>query len=358
MKKILVLDDEPTKMIYWWEALQDEGHTVVCCTSVEEAIRQYNADYYDLIVLDRMMPPGEIFGRVADPPVKETGSHVLFDFRDRRHLGSVPVIMLTNYSDDETIDQLYNDYGRFQVVSKHTVPSEFVKIASDAMEEWPVEAVDEIKPVIPDNEFPDIAPYHVWEVETDEAIRVHFERCCLNEHEEILGNEWDFADNFIQLLSHRDTCYQVHKLICNDNSKTNKNSKDNKNTELGVIGVYWSGKEKEHSDWYRFVLFVVAPSVKHGHDERKLRGVGEVMIARYLREWLWRHGKLPEAHDFDAMLFDPEGVVFEPGKSMAKFLEALNFQPVPSTNLYRIHQADAEALLDRVTLYERQPIEA
>ncbi len=351
MKKILVLDDEPTNMTYWWEALQDEGYTVVCCTSVEEAIRQYNADYYDLIVLDRMMPPGEIFGRVTDPAVKETGSHVLADFRDRRHLGSVPVIMLTNYSDDEAIEQLVNDYGRFQVVSKHTVPSEFVKIAADAMEQWPVGTGETVKPVIPDNEFPDIAPYHVWEVETDEAIRVHFERCSFNEHAEIFGAEtsadgWDFADNFIQLLSHRDTCYQVHKLTCNNN------------VDLGVIGVYWSGKDKEHREWYRFVLFVVAPSVKYGHHDRKLRGVGEVMVARYLREWLWRHGKLPETHDFDAMLFDPEGVVFEPGKSMGRFLEALNFQPVPSTNLYRIHQADAEALLDRVTLYERQPVEA
>jgi len=338
--KILVLDDQPTAMMYWWDALVDAGYAVVRCSTPEEAVRHYNAEHFDLIVLDRMMPPGEIFGKNTDPPSKETGSQVLKDFHDRDHLQLVPVIILTNYPDDQTVEQIKKDYERLIVVSKRTKPSEFVPIVSKMIQARPE---DLLPPRIPDDEYPDIAPYFIQDVDQKKDVRVYFVRCS---HEEKFASSpderWDFAPVFENWLSNRETCSRVHKLLCHDHH------------ESRTVGLYWSGREKGAEEWYRDILFVAAPWIKHGTDNRPLKGVGEVMVARYLREWLWRHDILPEEPEFDSSLFndapDLEGAV-----SAIPFLEAVGFHRVPGTKLYRISQDAAQELLNRVTRFERGP---
>ena len=65
MARILVLDDEPEALKYWWDDLEEAGFIVVRTTTVEQAILRSNADHYDLMVLDRMLPPGRSIRRVG-----------------------------------------------------------------------------------------------------------------------------------------------------------------------------------------------------------------------------------------------------------------------------------------------------
>jgi hypothetical protein len=121
---------------------------------------------------------------------------------------------------------------------------------------------------------------------------------------------------------------------------------------VGVVGLYWSGSPKDDLAWYRNVLFVAAPWVQHGAEERQFTGIGEAMVARYLREWLWRN-ELPANVDLDPSLFGEYGVEIEGATGGNRFLEEIHFNYDVSRKLYRIDRQDAFNLLDRVTRYTR-----
>src|SRR5579872_6869088 len=128
MARILVLDDEPEALKNWWDALEEAGNDLTRTTTVEQAILLSNAAHFDVMVLDRMLPPGEVYGKSVDPPDKRVGSNVVSDFRGRLHLEEVPVIFLTNYPSGDDVEELKRAYNRVEVVSKRTVPSAFTKI--------------------------------------------------------------------------------------------------------------------------------------------------------------------------------------------------------------------------------------
>jgi CheY-like chemotaxis protein len=135
MAKILVLDDEPEALRYWWDDLEEAGFAVVRTTTVEQALLRSNADHFDLMVLDRMLPPGEVFGAGVDPPHKDVGTSIVGDLRGRIHLEDVPVIFLTNYPSGDDVEELKNAYNRVEIVSKRTVPSAFTKIVQRTLAE-------------------------------------------------------------------------------------------------------------------------------------------------------------------------------------------------------------------------------
>lgn len=56
MLKILVVDDEPLNNKLILAYLSDHPYEVVCATSAEEAYTKLQAEHFDLILLDRMMP--------------------------------------------------------------------------------------------------------------------------------------------------------------------------------------------------------------------------------------------------------------------------------------------------------------
>jgi hypothetical protein len=288
-----------------------------------------------------MLPPGEVFGAGVDPPHKDVGTSIVGDLRGRSHLEEVPVIFLTNYPSGDDVDELKGAYNRVEIVSKRTVPSAFTKIVQRTIAEIKVQ---QKPPNIPDDEYPDVAPYHITASKSGRRIRVYFERCTLSDGaiKPVNGfNEtWALAPIFDYWLTNEATCHRVHKLKCVDDPP------------VGVIGLYWSGSAREDQGWYRNVLFVAAPWVQHGSEQRQFTGVGEVMIARYLREWLWRN-ELPPDVDLDPSLFGEYGVEIEGATGGNRFLEEIHFNYDANRKLYRIDRQNAFNLLDRVTRYTR-----
>ena len=83
-KKILVVDDEPQIVEIVERYLSDEGFHVVRAHDGAEAIKVFDAEQPDLIILDLNMPT--VSGLEA--------------FRDIRSRSAVPIIMLTSRSDE------------------------------------------------------------------------------------------------------------------------------------------------------------------------------------------------------------------------------------------------------------------
>lgn len=337
MKKILVLDDEPTAMFYVWDALEGAGYDVTRTRTREEVIRCFNADHYDLVILDRMIPPGEILTGADYPSVTDTSEQLLRDLCERFHLRSVPVIVLTSYPNDEEVEQIKRTYQRLKVIDKNMLPSRFVPIVAAMIHEYSLDPT----PLIPDEEYPNVAPYFVYDPFAKRDIRVHFERCSYNEME-VLGrnnkeDDWVLGANFAQLLGWPDTHRYVYKLL-GHNYQGGK-----------VIGLYSSYKPKGDPMWYRHVLFEVAPWAKYGVQDRRLEGVGLVMVARYLREWRWRNNRISEEVKFPSTLFDENGVVLEGARSSTDFLESIGFKHDNSIRMFYLSQQDAQDLLCQVS---------
>ncbi len=349
--RILALDDQPAAMQLWWNALVREGFSLRPTSTTSEAVLAYNEDHYDLILLDRMMPRGDIFARSdfeftndSETDVN-TGNDVYLDLRGRNHLGRVPIIILTNYYDPELAARLEAVDERLLVLAKSTRPSELVAIVKDFTARFPVERRSA---VIPDDEYPDVAPYFVTDVATGEDVRVYFDRCGWQETEVLEpgpnGCEWDLKPVFEHYLLDEDFSRRVRKMLRLDRPGDR------------ATGLYYSSTGKRDIEWYRDVLCVTAPWNKRDEPDRELRGVGEALIARFLREWLWRHGKLDDEVTLGSAQFDEPGVDVESTTSGIPFIEAIGFARTTSTRYYRISAEQASALLDRVTRRERGPV--
>jgi signal transduction histidine kinase len=85
-KRILLVDDQPRNLLVLEIHLQSLGHELVFAESGESAIRLFDSQAPDLVLLDLMMPGIDGLG-------------VLAHIRDHQHLRHVPVIMITAHSE-------------------------------------------------------------------------------------------------------------------------------------------------------------------------------------------------------------------------------------------------------------------
>lgn len=56
MKKILLVDDDQAIQLLYQEEFQDEGYSVSSAFNGDEALKIFNADQPDLVILDIQMP--------------------------------------------------------------------------------------------------------------------------------------------------------------------------------------------------------------------------------------------------------------------------------------------------------------
>jgi len=111
-KRILFVDDEDLSVEPYFSKLRDHGVEVDLARDCDQAIKLMQERQYDLMVLDIMMPPGEIIG----PHVEPRKSGEVFLQRLRRNEipnlktpTDVPVIVLTAVTDQklpETMKEL------------------------------------------------------------------------------------------------------------------------------------------------------------------------------------------------------------------------------------------------------------
>lgn len=111
---LLVEDDLPISKMYSTK-LQMEGFEVELAQNGEEGLEKIKANSYDLVLLDLMIP-------------KLGGMEVLEKARAEKNLGELPVIILSNLSQEQDIKKAHElGVKDFLIKSNHT-PSEVVRI--------------------------------------------------------------------------------------------------------------------------------------------------------------------------------------------------------------------------------------
>ena len=84
-KRILVIDDERSIVIYLTTVLEDHGYEVVSALDAEEGAAAARASRPDLVCMDIMMP-------------KQSGIGLYQDFKKDKNMSSVPVIFISAFN--------------------------------------------------------------------------------------------------------------------------------------------------------------------------------------------------------------------------------------------------------------------
>ena len=93
MAKILVAEDDKLIAASLCDALKAEGYEPTAAYDGEEAVAKIKESKYDLLLLDIMMP-------------KLDGIGVLWELKSNNETAKLPVIVLTNIGDVDTISKI------------------------------------------------------------------------------------------------------------------------------------------------------------------------------------------------------------------------------------------------------------
>ena len=106
---ILFIDDELRQMESYIEELKWSGYEVVYKNNVDDALifLQTHLAKLKLVILDIMMPPGELFKNGDIEYGLRTG--VKFYHKIRSLSNEIKVIVLTNVSDEKVAEQFQNE---------------------------------------------------------------------------------------------------------------------------------------------------------------------------------------------------------------------------------------------------------
>jgi len=96
-KKILIVEDEDPLSSVLRDRLTNEGFTVVVATDGEMGLQMVFAEKPDLILLDILLP-------------EKGGLTMLKELRAHEEAAKIPVIMLTNLSDTDSVNEALS-YG-------------------------------------------------------------------------------------------------------------------------------------------------------------------------------------------------------------------------------------------------------
>ena len=92
MKTLLIVDDEQQNVSVFHAALSAAGYDVVTAPDGKRALEAIKQKKFDGIILDEMMPD-------------MSGNDVVKVIKANEETKNVPVIILTNYGDDELVKQ-------------------------------------------------------------------------------------------------------------------------------------------------------------------------------------------------------------------------------------------------------------
>ena len=105
--KILVVDDDESLSAVITTALEKEGFTTLSSKTGRDAINKAKSDLPDLVLLDQVLPD-------------ISGNEVLKELKFDDHTKNIPVIMITNFSQEEFVNQAINE-GAIDYIFKYKV---------------------------------------------------------------------------------------------------------------------------------------------------------------------------------------------------------------------------------------------
>lgn len=110
MKKILIVDDEQDTASVFQIALKQAGYDVTVTNNGQGALSTVKTAYFDLILLDQMMPD-------------MSGNDVLVTLKQDPVLSKIPVAILSNFSHDEMVNDALSK-GATDYILKYQVSNE------------------------------------------------------------------------------------------------------------------------------------------------------------------------------------------------------------------------------------------
>lgn len=115
-KKIMVVEDDIFVMDIYKTKLSEEGYEVIAAENGMEALRKVNEENIkpDLIMLDILMPYMD-------------GLSFLKEVRKKEEFKTTPVILLTNLSQKEEIQQGFELGAQDFIIKSHFTPSEVME---------------------------------------------------------------------------------------------------------------------------------------------------------------------------------------------------------------------------------------
>lgn len=111
--KILIAEDDSFLAQMYSEKLETEGFKVVLATNGVEAIDRMKLEKPDLLLLDLLMP-------------KKDGFEVLKEKIADKDIKNIPVIVLTNLSQNEDIKRCYDLGARDFMIKAYFIPAEII----------------------------------------------------------------------------------------------------------------------------------------------------------------------------------------------------------------------------------------
>ncbi len=121
-KIILVVEDDGFLLSMYATKLNLENYKVVQATTGVQALKVVSKELPDLILLDLKLPEMD-------------GFEVLKNLKANKETNSIPVIVLTNYSEKEHIDQCFSLGATDYLIKAHFVPSEVVSKIKKILEQ-------------------------------------------------------------------------------------------------------------------------------------------------------------------------------------------------------------------------------
>ncbi|PLX21765.1 response regulator [Candidatus Parcubacteria bacterium] len=112
-KKILIVEDDEFLLSMYSTKFEIEGYEVVIAANGEEGVEKSRNSNPDIILLDIMLPQMD-------------GFDVLKKIKASRETNSIPVILLTNLSQKQDVEQGLSLGADDYLVKAHFMPSEVV----------------------------------------------------------------------------------------------------------------------------------------------------------------------------------------------------------------------------------------
>ena len=118
---VLLVDDDKLPMKFYVKALQQKGFKVKQCLEPDSTLGfvEKKASQIDAIILDIMMPSGEVYKHEDTNEGLKTGVFLLKDIR--RYCPSTPIVVLTNVKNPNTLNE-FKGKPLLRVVQKMEYP--------------------------------------------------------------------------------------------------------------------------------------------------------------------------------------------------------------------------------------------
>lgn len=130
---IMLVDDEAREMDSYLRELDLAGFRVSFQPGVDEALQLWKEEgpRIRLLILDIMMPPGKAFQDVDTSEGLRTGVH-LYD-RVRRDDPDLPIVILTNVSDQRTRERFQHDSRCWFLRKEEYLPYELAEAIGEVL---------------------------------------------------------------------------------------------------------------------------------------------------------------------------------------------------------------------------------